>query len=514
MKRNAEDRTFFSMFERHQAVMLIIDPDTEAIVDANTAAAAYYGYSRKKLRSLPITEINLMPSMLVKSAEQQAQSNEVNSFLFQHRFANGEIRDVMVDSSPVTLDGRALLLSIVHDITDQKRMMEALQRRHRQMLSLNRLSEIFLSPRPLDDLYNEIVDEICAATGFPIAGIAIYDEREEKIVIHGRRILPDAPERPLVELPVDASPSGRVIRTGKPLIEKHLVNNPRYTNTGLAHTPAQIYIGYPMKVGSKVIGCLNVVHSDRIIVDMHTAQWIESLANYVAILTARKRQEEELEASREQLRELSKSTQAAIEEERKRISLELHDELGQQLSLLMLDLGMIESELKKSNKALHGKMCSVIELADKTVRSVQRISSELRPMLLDDLGLGAAVKWAVKEFHKRTKIKCEVAINPPHMKADQERSIVIFRILQEALTNVMRHSKATKVSVKLQKVDSTIKLKVTDNGIGISKKQIDSAKSIGLTGMRERVRPWDGSVVISSTPGKKTEIAASIRTES
>jgi signal transduction histidine kinase len=268
-----------------------------------------------------------------------------------------------------------------------------------------------------------------------------------------------------------------------------------------------------MKVGKKVIGCLNVVHPDHIAFDVHTAQWIESLANYVAVLTTRKREEEELRSSREQLRELSKRTQAAIEEERRRIALELHDELGQQLSLVMLDLGMIESELPRTARDLRGKIKSAMNLADSSIRSVQRISSELRPTLLDDLGLGAAIAWAVKEFHKRTKIKCSVLIDPPDIRADQERSIVLFRILQEALTNVMRHSKATRVRVRLRKSDSTIKLKVTDNGVGISQHQINDAKSIGLTGMRERVRPLNGSVTITSIPGKKTEILASIRME-
>jgi PAS domain S-box-containing protein len=501
------------MFEHHQAIMLIIDPEAGSIVDANRSAARYYGYPRKKLSTMALSDINIQSPAEIQTAIHAAVAEETNSFTFQHKFANGEIRHVCIDSSPVVLGGQRFLLSIVHDITEHRRMMDALERRHRQLLTLNKLSEIFLSPRPLAELYNAIVDEICASTGFPIAGIGIYDEAAQKIVIHGRRLVPTGTERPLVELPIASSPSGVVIRTGKPLVEHNLVDNPRYTTTGLSQTPAHVYIGYPMKVGKRVIGCLNLVHSDNISVDEHTLQWIGTLANNVAVLTVRKWGEEELQASRERLHELSKSTQIAIEEERKRISLELHDELGQQLSLLMLDLGMLTTELPNMPKELREKIHGMMALADTAIKSVQRISGELRPTLLDDLGLGAAVAWAVKEFHKRTKIAADVRINPPHLKADQERSIAIFRILQEALTNVMRHSKATKVRVRLTRSDSMLILKVTDNGIGISRKQIENAKSIGLTGMRERVRPWNGCVSITGEPGRKTEIVTTIRIE-
>lgn len=510
MKKIHGDRWFATMFEKHASIMLIVDPESGAIVDANYAAANFYGTSRKALSRLTMTDLDGRPSSEVLEMMKRAWREEENTFVFAHRTSAGESRTVVVDSSPIVFGGRSLLLAIVHDHTEHRRLRSALEQCRREMKTLNRLSEIFDSPRPLEELYNEIVDEICAATGFPIAGIGLYDEAARKITIHGRKILPDGNERPIVELPLDSSPSGVVIRSGKPLIEKNLFTNPRYTTTGLAQTPAQVYIGYPMKVGKKIIGCLTVVHADRIEIDKNLTQWIETLANYVAVLTARKREEEELHRSRELLREWSKDTQTAIEDERRRIALELHDELGQQLSLLMLDLGMVETELPRSTPSLREKIRSMMKLTDTAIRSVQRISSELRPQLLDDLGLGAAAAWAVKQFQARTKIKCTVLITPPDLKTDQQRSIVIFRILQEALTNVMRHSKATRVHVRLSGNDSTIALKVSDNGIGISPEKIHDANSIGLMGMRERVRPLNGSVMIVNRGGVRTEVRVSI----
>ena len=215
-------------------------------------------------------------------------------------------------------------------------------------------------------------------------------------------------DRPTLEIPIDGTPAGEVVRTGNPVIETHLLERSKYQQTGLRQTQAQTFIGYPMKIGEKIIGCLNLLHTENIEISKEMEQWIGSLANYVAVLTYRKRTEEELRLSREQLRELSNYTQSAIEVERKRIAREIHDELGQQLSLLQLELGVIENKLPRSEKDLRNKSKSMTKLIDATIRTVQRISTDLRPTLLDDLGLGAAVEWEVKEFQKRTKIKCHI----------------------------------------------------------------------------------------------------------
>jgi signal transduction histidine kinase len=239
-------------------------------------------------------------------------------------------------------------------------------------------------------------------------------------------------------------------------------------------------------------------------------RWIESLANYVAVMTERKRAEEELRTSREQLRALSVYTQSAIEEERKRIAREIHDELGQELSLLQLELGLLSDQLPKSPKSLLSKAKAMTDLIDSSIRSVQRISTDLRPTLLDNLGLGAAVEWAVKEFQKKTKIRCQVSVVPPELKLDQERSTVVFRIVQEALTNVLRHAKASHVMVRLEKHQESVVLTVRDDGSGIAADKIKDPHSVGLAGMRERLRPWNGTLAISGKPAQGTEVIVTL----
>jgi signal transduction histidine kinase len=232
----------------------------------------------------------------------------------------------------------------------------------------------------------------------------------------------------------------------------------------------------------------------------------------VSELTERKRGEEELRTSQEQLRELSNHIQFAVEEERKSIAREIHDELGQQLSLLRLELGLMEDQFPADQKNLRKESRSLTKLVDSAIRSVQKISSDLRPTLLDNLGIGAAVDWQTKEFQKRTKINCEVKIDPPEIKLDQERTTALFRILQEALTNIVRHAYATNVRVSLVLGEHAVTLRVQDNGIGITPQHLADARSFGLMGMRERVHPWGGNVDIRGETGKGTEIIVNIPT--
>ncbi len=388
--------------------------------------------------------------------------------------------------------------------TKQVCAQEELAKRDREIQALYKLSEIFQSSSPLNELYHNIVEEICIATGFPIAIIAIHDKARQKISFQGAKGLPESADHSILEASIEETLSGVVVQTGKPLILTHADDQSEHRSKILHQLGVQTFIGYPMIVGQKIVGALGLAHPSSIEISAHTAQWIESLANFVAALTERKRSEEELRSSHEQLRALSIHHQSAIEEERKRIAREIHDELGQELALLQLELGLLESDMPVQRKDLQEKIRVISKLAESSIRSVQRISSNLRPTLLDNLGLGAAVEWQTKEFQKRTTIQCEVIIEPSEIKVDQDISTALFRILQEALTNVARHAHATKIDVRLVMNDQTIELNVSDNGTGITPERVTDPQSFGLIGMRERMYPLGGNVNITGTPGKGT----------
>lgn len=392
----------------------------------------------------------------------------------------------------------------------EKNIKEDLAQRERQILALYRLSEIFQSPRQLNELYRDIVEEICDATGFPIVIIGIYDRARQKIVFQGARGLPSPANQDVLEASIEETFSGVVVRTGKPLILTRASEQTIHQSKILKELGAQTFIGYPMVVSNKIIGSFGLAHPESLEIGESTARWIESLANYVAALTERKRTEEDLRTSHEQLRELSVHLQSAIEEERKQIAREIHDELGQELSLLQLELGLVENKLSKNQRVLRKKIRSMSKLIDSIVHSVQRISSNLRPALLDNLGIAAAVEWQAKEFQRRTKIQCEAKIDFSEIVLSQERSTALFRILQETLTNVARHSKATKVRIELKKNIDVIELIIHDNGIGISAQNVANPKSFGLIGMRERIRQVGGEIEFSGKSGKGTLVTVTV----
>jgi len=225
-------------------------------------------------------------------------------------------------------------------------------------------------------------------------------------------------------------------------------------------------------------------------------------------ITERKRADEELLTSREQLRNLAAHLQAVREGERTSIAREIHDDLGQTLTALKMDLSLLGAKLPKDQKSLLKKTKSMSKLIDSTIQTVQRISAELRPGVLDDVGLTAALEWQGNEFQKRTGIKCELTVDPEDIFLDKDRSTAIFRIFQETLTNVARHSKAKWIKVNLKKKARRLELKVRDNGRGITEEQISNSKSFGLIGIRERVQFLGGKVEIRGIQNRGTTLKA------
>jgi signal transduction histidine kinase len=224
-----------------------------------------------------------------------------------------------------------------------------------------------------------------------------------------------------------------------------------------------------------------------------------------------RRAEEQLRESHEQLRALSVYLQSIREEERTRIAREVHDELGQALTSCKLDLAWIAGKLPSDLKTLSDKAKSLTAHIDSTIQTVRRISSELRPGVLDHLGLVAAIEWQANEFQSRTGIKCDVHARVREPLLDQNLSTTFFRIFQETLTNVIRHAGATEVSVSLKQSQGKIILEVKDNGRGIAPTDIFNTKSMGLLGMRERAALLGGAFKIGAIPlGKGTRVRVSI----
>ncbi len=230
------------------------------------------------------------------------------------------------------------------------------------------------------------------------------------------------------------------------------------------------------------------------------------LRGVVIDITDRKKAESDLKESRDQLRSLASHLQTVREEERLIMAREIHDELGQALTALKMDLIWMQKRLSPEREEQLNKVRSMSNLVDSTIQTVRRISTELRPGLIDDLGLQAAMEWYCGEFQNRTGIKCNLDLDEDDHPLEQDRIIAVFRIFQEALTNIARHSDANIVYVRLHFNSETLSMEIKDNGRGITEEQIFNPKSLGLVGLRERVNPWGGTVIISGVKNMGTTV--------
>jgi PAS domain S-box-containing protein len=226
-------------------------------------------------------------------------------------------------------------------------------------------------------------------------------------------------------------------------------------------------------------------------------------------ITERQRLDAELRGQREQLRALAAHVESVREEERVRIAREIHDELGQALTCMSMDLAFLDKQLPGGNADAAARVSALAVLVKETVKTVRRISAELRPSILDDLGLAAAVEWLARDFETRTGIGCAVSV-PSTVNISAERGTVVFRMCQEALTNVARHAGATHVSIDLIEAGDSLTIEVRDNGRGITDEEVHRPDSLGLLGMRERASLLGGVAEVRGTKGQGTTVTVRV----
>lgn len=230
-----------------------------------------------------------------------------------------------------------------------------------------------------------------------------------------------------------------------------------------------------------------------------------------AELAERALTEQRLRASEENLRALAAHLQSIREEERIHIAREIHDELGQALTGLKLDIHSLSKSVATSAPdEVAAAADGLGQQIDRIINSVRRIASGLRPEVLDEIGLAAAIEWQAREFQRRTGIRCLVDIPRGFADPDAERATALFRIFQELLTNVARHANATRVAASLAEQGAALHLKVEDNGRGIREREFESPRSLGFLGLRERALAFGGSIEVQGHEGKGTSVTVHV----
>jgi signal transduction histidine kinase len=238
-------------------------------------------------------------------------------------------------------------------------------------------------------------------------------------------------------------------------------------------------------------------------------------AKLLSEIGERKKSEIKLEEANEQLRALTSRIVSVREDERAALSREIHDELGSALTgvkmgLMHIKRNLPENESSKKTNQIHELLTSMSNTIDGTIRMVRKIITDLRPEILDEVGLAEALQWYAREFEKRTSISSQFTVFPRKFTLDKQQTTELFRIFQEILANIAKHSGASKVVVFLKKEETIVTLRVKDDGIGIKDSDMANKNSFGILGMRERISLMGGQMNIKGVPGKGTTISISV----
>jgi PAS domain S-box-containing protein len=460
--KESEER-YRTLIEQASDGIFISNQDGD-YVDVNTSASILTGYTKEELLKLNIKDIILEHDL----TERPLMLNEIKKGVVvlnerTMRQKNGQLIVVEI-SAKMLPDGR--FQGIVRDITARKKTeAEIRMSEHKYRLLFNR------NPMPMwmismpERNFLDVNDAAIAFYGY---------SKEEFLDMNIRDLRPDN----------EYSKFSEIISSFK---------------SGITHAGTWKH----KKKNGEVIK-VNIITHD-ILYEGKQAKLV--LANDI---TEKIEAEEKLQRSHEELRQLATHLQDIREDERTRIAREIHDELGQQLTGLKMDISWLSKKINGQAPEINQKLSESLVLIDDTVKTVRRIATQLRPSILDDLGLISAMEWQSEEFEKRFKIITVFKANITVLDIDAEVATGLFRVFQESLTNILRHSKASEVNASLHLEHESLTLQITDNGVGFEVDNIGEKKTLGLLGMKERTLMMGGTYQITSDPGMGTTVLITV----
>ena len=461
------EQKYRSLVEQASDGILVADFNGD-IIEVNTALCAMLGYSRDEVLSLKITYF-LDPADLELKPLRFDLLRTDRPILVERRglHKNGTLIDIELSTK---LIGEGKLLSIIRDITERKKAERVI--------------------REQEDRFRSLVDTAPDATVIVDEKGIIQIANRQAVTMFGYS------KNQFIGMQVEQL----IPATFRP---KHTEYRRQFGNNSRTR---------PMGAGKDLVAVRSDGTEIPVEISLSPFDSAEGVLVTASIrdITKRKKAEKELEESYHAVRRLTEYLQEIREEERTSISREIHDELGQQLTVLKIDASWIKKKLGDTDAAVTHRTDEIIGMVDQMIRSVRRISSELRPSVLDDIGLVAAIEMSLNEFERKTGIHTSFSANIVEQNLPDLVKNGMFRIFQESLTNVARHSHAKNVMVGLDRMNGLITLLIEDDGVGFDQSGVAARKTLGLLGMRERAAAIGGVYAITGKPGKGTTIELSI----
>jgi len=443
-------------------------------IEVNEAAASFIGYTTEQLIGQTTLNLELWPDLVERSRliELLSQHGSVRDQEVGFRTKQGKKRLCMFSAEAIEVDGEPCVLAVLLDLTERRYMEQALKANEEVLRLFVRHTPAAIAMFDNDMRYLQVSDRFL--TDYGLEGQDIIGKRHYDL-------FPDLPE------------------SWKEVHRRILAG-------AVERNDEDPYIDFNGKPGW---------------LQWESRPWrkpdgeIGGLILFTQVITERKRAETELRASEDRLRALSAKMQSAREEEGTRIAREIHDELGGALTGLKWDLESIETKLRGANgnspiADIRKQIAAINSRIESTINTVRRISTELRPGVLDDLGLVAAIEWQAQQFQKRTGITVHWESELDTVEVSRDAATAVFRIFQEVLTNVLRHSQASNIHVRLVQHRHHLELKVVDDGRGITEAEKQNTESFGLLGMKERALLVGGEVSVTGSSEKGTTVVVTV----
>jgi len=505
--RQSEER-YRTVVKQAAEGIFIVDIDTKLILEANAAYRNLLGYTAQDMLGLGLTLYDVVAHDRESIDDYVRQIVEDRVHFIgerRHRRKDGSLVDVEVSSSVISYGGGEALCVVVHDISERKRSAQRLQRSLDALLGLYEAGQILSSSLEREEIGSRLLEIAHHVSNLSAAAISIPDEEGElriwrstglEELWHQARFTPEA-----------VAARQKVLET-----RKHQVI--RLRRPGDENGAHLVSLNLPLLVRGRLIGVLEA-YGPEALIERQNEETLISLANQGASALENARLYAELAERENRLEDLLRKLITAQEEERRKVSYEVHDGLAQTAAgahqLLQAFARQHPPDSEKGRKDLE----RVLERVQQTVGEARYVIADLRPTALDDLGLGAAVRLQVEKIRgEGSQVDYEESLGDERLPAEVETAL--FRVTQEALTNINKHAPAARVKITLQRLNDTVRLQVRDWGPGFTpEKTTDGGgpgERLGLSSMRERVALLGGNLEIHSRPGEGTEIIAEIPT--